>query len=106
MQLHFKIYEYMAAGLPVLSSLTGETEELLQENQCGITYTPESAASFLAALTFLTANPSLARKMGISGRRLLEEQYSTEQIYPKLVDFLEALAGAHDTTPLGAQALH
>ena len=50
-----KVIEYLAAGLPVISSLRGETERLLSEDTCGITYLAADAASFGEALFALEA---------------------------------------------------
>ena len=56
-----KIFEYMAAGLPILSSLTGECEQFLGANRCGVSYSAGSSESFIAAFSALTASKGLAR---------------------------------------------
>jgi len=45
-----KIFEFLSAGLPILSSLGGEAAALLEEAGCGLTYSARDPASFAAAL--------------------------------------------------------
>lgn len=46
----YKLADYAAAGLPVASSLHGETEELLSRHNAGITYQVRDAAAFSDAV--------------------------------------------------------
>ena len=32
-----KLFEYLSAGMPVVSSLTGENQQLIAANDCGLT---------------------------------------------------------------------
>jgi glycosyltransferase involved in cell wall biosynthesis len=52
--LPYKIFEYMSAGLPILSSLQSETKEILKENAIGLTYQPEDSDSFMKQLLLLS----------------------------------------------------
>ena len=58
-----KIFEYMCAGIPILSSLTGESEELLRLNQCGLIFEAGDVNSFLDKLLVLINNEELRRSM-------------------------------------------
>ena len=87
-----KIFEYLAAGLPVLFSLKGEARQLLQENECGIEYDPMARATFLSGLATLTENHDLRIRMGENGKQLFEDSYSSERIYPRLIDHLFGVA--------------
>ena len=93
-----KIFEYLAAGLPVLSSLKGEARQLLQENECGIEYDPMARATFLAGLATLTENRDLRIRMGENAKQLFEDSYSSERIYPRLIDYLFGVAQRHVAT--------
>ena len=93
-----KIFEYLSAGIPVLSSLTGETEALLSSNKCGLTYVAGEVKSFLDALFILTNDEALRKKMGLNGLSLFETNFSAERVYSKMVDFLVGLARGHSQT--------
>ena len=48
-----KVIEYLAAGLPVVSSLRGETEKLLRHERCGLSYDSRDSKTLLRALLAL-----------------------------------------------------
>jgi len=87
-----KLFEYISAGLPVVSSLRGENEALLREHGCGVTYAAGDTADFLAKLQPLIENPTLRVEMGHRAQRLFEEHYSTEKVYGSLASHLECVA--------------
>lgn len=86
-----KIFEYMAAGLPILSSLEGECKQFLDSNRCGISYQAGSAESFLNALTTLKESKDLAVALGANALEAFEERYSASIVYPKLVEHLQGI---------------
>jgi glycosyltransferase involved in cell wall biosynthesis len=88
MSLPNKPWEYMAGKLPVLSSIEGEFEEILERFNCGINYKAGSVDAFVQAVKRLIENPSLRQTMGENARRSLEEHYTTESITEKLEDYL------------------
>jgi glycosyltransferase involved in cell wall biosynthesis len=94
-----KIFEYMAFGLPVLSSLPGEARSFLDKHRCGLTYEAGSAKSLLAALTTLQANPRMREDYGATGIRLYEQAYSADKLYTKMVDYLEVVASRKSRKP-------
>jgi len=87
-----KPFEYMAAGLPILSSLRGELETLIREEQIGLQYQAGDVVSLLEKLRWLAANPDARWEMGKRARRLFEESFSADVIYPRLVRHLEKVA--------------
>ncbi|MGA8026508.1 MAG: glycosyltransferase, partial [Bryobacteraceae bacterium] len=95
-----KIFEYMAAGLPVLSSLSGECERFLEANACGVSYAPGSADSFIEALLPLVENEKLRKELGTNGLNSFRSRYAASVVYPQLVEYLEQLnhrVGKHPT---------
>ncbi|HLA71090.1 MAG TPA: glycosyltransferase family 4 protein [Steroidobacteraceae bacterium] len=90
-----KVIEYLAAGVPVISSLRGETESLLSETASGVSYAAGSAASFAASL--LALEPDAARApLADNARRTYEARFQAETIYANLADHLELLARQPD----------
>lgn len=84
-----KIFEYLSLGIPILSSLKGETQELLYEHNCGLTFDADNFKSLKKQLLSLIDNPLLIAEMGENGKELFESEYSSEIIYPKLISYLE-----------------
>ncbi|NJO06275.1 MAG: glycosyltransferase family 4 protein [Chloroflexaceae bacterium] len=81
-----KPFEYMAAGLPILSSLQGELETLITNEHIGKQYQPGNAQSLVDQVRWFLDHPDTATAMGKRSRRLLEERFSTETVYARLAD--------------------
>jgi colanic acid biosynthesis glycosyl transferase WcaI len=62
-----KVYEYMAAGKPVLCSVEGECADLVAEARCGLAIPPGDGQALAAAIRQLTSDAAAARAMGESG---------------------------------------
>ena len=62
-----KLFEYLSAGVPVISSLQGENERLIERYRCGLTYKPGDALSCLEKIRVLADNDEMRRSMGPSG---------------------------------------
>jgi glycosyltransferase involved in cell wall biosynthesis len=98
-----KVIEYLAAGLPVLSSLPGETRNVLQEQDCGLTYAPEEAGSFTVELMKLR-DTALRRRLSLNARRLFERHFEAERVYGQFADYLEEVADFSPQFGLGRLA--
>jgi len=70
-----KIFDYAKAGLPIVSSLSGESAALLREYGCGATYRTGDVASLVAAVR------EALKMSGENARRLCEERFEARQIY-------------------------
>jgi glycosyltransferase involved in cell wall biosynthesis len=92
MSLPNKAFEYFFAGLPVVSSLRGELESLLEEHQCGLIYDPNKPNDLLHKLRGLAADQVEVGKMGQRAKRLYEDHFSANLIYSDLIRYLEDLA--------------
>lgn len=86
-----KIIEYLAAGLPILSSLEGESAELLSVANCGVQYEANDPASFRNALESLGDADSRAR-LAKNGRAIFSENFEARNVYGRLSDLVEAVA--------------
>ena len=59
-----KFYDYSAAGLPIVNSLTGEVEKVIRERNLGLTYEAGSAADLADKIQLLVDDPRAMRDMG------------------------------------------
>ncbi len=82
-----KIFDYAQAGLAIVSSLAGESEQLLREFGCGAQYRPGDAASLTAAIRRAAALPRGA------SRQLCESQFEAGKIYADYVRKVENAFG-------------
>lgn len=89
MSLPNKPFEYMAAGLPLLSSLRGELETLIRTNRIGFQYQAGDTASMVEKLRWLAENQATWREMGQRAGQLFEERFSAARVYPHLIRHME-----------------
>ncbi|MBI4987966.1 MAG: glycosyltransferase family 4 protein [Rhodocyclales bacterium] len=77
-----KVLQYMAAGLPVVSSKAGANAEVIVDGESGfLVSTPEAWAACIARLA---NDAGLRRRMGEAGRRLVETDYSIDAVFGRL----------------------
>jgi glycosyltransferase involved in cell wall biosynthesis len=86
-----KVFDYMAAGRPVVLAIDGVIREVVEAAGCGIFVQPGDPSALAEAIITLVADPERSRKMGMAGRKYLEEHFSRERIAEKLVGLLEDL---------------
>ena len=86
-----KVFDYMAAGRPVLLAIDGVIREVVERAGCGVFAEPGNAHALAEALCKLAEDPAESRRMGLNGRKYLEENFSREKVAEELLDVLERL---------------
>ena len=86
-----KVFDYFAAGLPVISSVKGELASFIKNEQVGIYYEAGNVVSLKEAILALYRSPQLYQQMGIRSRQLAEERFDRRVAYTKLLDLIENL---------------
>ncbi|MEX0734736.1 MAG: glycosyltransferase family 4 protein [Steroidobacteraceae bacterium] len=89
-----KIFEYSAAGLPILSSLEGETAEILTRHGAGLTYSPDDREAFLSLVSRLATNERLRHEMAQNSASMFEREFQAVRIYDEYVRHVESIARA------------
>jgi glycosyltransferase involved in cell wall biosynthesis len=96
-----KVYEYMAAGLPVVASRIGQLKSLIEEGRNGLLVTPGDAAGLAAALERLQSDPELRARLGQAARSTVLEQYTWDAVAQRVL----CLAGLEATPHAEGAAL-
>jgi len=86
-----KVFDYMAAGRPVVLAIDGVIREVVEAADCGIFAQPGNSSALAEAIRALAADKKKARKMGLDGRAHLEEHFSRAVIGQKLLNLLEEM---------------
>ncbi len=86
-----KLFEYMAAGMPVIASREGESAAFVREADAGILVNPLDPHEIAEAMVKLATDLSVAQEMGQRGRRLIQEKYNWEAEARKLVQLYSTL---------------
>jgi len=73
----FKALEYMAVGIPVVSSAVAINVDIVDPGENG--YLVNTKQEWITALSELICNNDLRKQMGQSGRKIVEEQYNIEK---------------------------
>lgn len=85
--LPVKLFEYMAAGLPVIASDFPLWRQIVQTEQCGLLVDPLNPAAIAAAMQSILSHGEASAQMGARGRRAVETKYNWEIEAQTLVDF-------------------
>jgi glycosyltransferase involved in cell wall biosynthesis len=94
--LPVKLFEYMAAGLPVIASDFPLWRSIVNQADCGICVDPRSPDAIADAIDYLFANRGEAARMGENGHKAILEKYNWSVEEAKLLDlYKEVLSPAH-----------
>lgn len=85
--LPVKLFEYMAAGLPVVASRFPLWEQIIDNAECGVTVNPFDENAIASAVQTMLTSPDMAAAMGSSGRQAIAMNYSWELESRTLIDF-------------------
>jgi glycosyltransferase involved in cell wall biosynthesis len=74
-----KLFEYMAAGLPVVAADFPGFRDIVERHQCGLCVPPTDPARIAAAIEWIFAHPAEAEAMGQRGRALVQQRLNWER---------------------------
>jgi len=87
-----KAIEYLAGGLSIVSSLHGELEKMIEDENCGVTYEAHGMHSLVCAIRSLAENPDGLRCMRGKAKELFEKQFTASRVYLPMIDKLDKIA--------------
>lgn len=89
--LPVKMFEYMAAGIPVIASDIPLWKSIVDENQCGVCVNPFDPKEIAQAINYLVENPEKAEEMGYNGRQAVLQKYNWSIEEQKLIALYQQL---------------
>jgi len=87
-----RLFESMAASVPVITSNFPLWREIIEGNKCGICVDPLNPKEIAAAITWIVEHPVEAEVMGKNGRKAVEERYNWENEEKKLLELYAKLS--------------
>jgi glycosyltransferase involved in cell wall biosynthesis len=89
-----KFFEYISAGLPVVSSAAGELNELIDRHQVGVTFASGNAQSLADAVACVSRDPANAAGMGRRAAALFGDRFREDLVYRAFADYVHHIARA------------
>ena len=84
-----KFFDYIAAGLPVLTNYPGWVANMIEENNCGYAVPPQNVQAFADALQAAASNKSKLKEMGLNANKLARSEFDRDDLANKLLASLE-----------------
>lgn len=82
-----KFSEYLTNGLPILTGVSGEMRELLEQHHCGVFYS--DSEELINHVIEYKNNPELLRQQSSNAIELHREQFDIDQINEQFLQFIE-----------------
>lgn len=89
--LPVKMFEYMATGLPVISSDIKLWKDIIEGNNCGICVNPFEPEEIAEAIEYIMTHPKVAEQMGQNGKKAVLEKYNWQVEQMKLFEVYNGL---------------
>jgi glycosyltransferase involved in cell wall biosynthesis len=86
-----KMFEYMAAGIPVIASDFPGFREIVEGARCGLLVQPDDPVGIAGAIEFILTHPEEAEEMGKRGQEAVVRQYNWASEERKLLDLYRIL---------------
>jgi glycosyltransferase involved in cell wall biosynthesis len=79
-----KVFDYMAAGLPVICAIDGVIREVIEEGRAGIFVQPGQPQALAEAVESLARDPERTIELGLAGREWVRSHFDREQLALRL----------------------
>ncbi len=86
-----KVFDYMAAGKPVLLAIDGVIRHLVEQANAGLFINPGDPSALADGIHQLMADKAVAQTMGESGRKYIENNFSRAKIADQFNNLLLSL---------------
>lgn len=84
-----KLFESLAASIPVVQNTNGWIKDLLKENNCGFTVNADDESELVEVLINMAQNDLLVKTLGENGRKLAEREFDTKILADRMLKVLE-----------------
>lgn len=80
-----KLFEYMAAGLPIVASDVGQIPDLIEDGWSGLLVQPGNSHALSEALIKLADDPELCLRLGDQAREVVEDRFTWHSVVNRVV---------------------
>ena len=89
-----KVFDYMACQKPVIVAIDGLIRKLLEKENAGVFVEPENPESIAAGILSLVDQPEESNRLGLNGRRFVEEEFDRDIMAKRYEELLISVADA------------
>jgi glycosyltransferase involved in cell wall biosynthesis len=86
-----KVFDYMAAGRPVILAIDGVIREVVEQAAGGIYVAPGDSQAMANAIGYLADQPEKGREMGRNARKHIEQYFDRTILADKLAELFQKL---------------
>jgi glycosyltransferase involved in cell wall biosynthesis len=90
-----KVYEYMAAGRPIVASRVGQLEKLLESEITGLLVAPGDVAALTGALTQIRSEPAMAQRLGKAARTKVMANHTWDAAFARILALARSNSREH-----------
>lgn len=87
-----KLFDYLAAGRPIVVGAKGQARTLVEQAGAGIPVSPEDPLGMAEAILRLYRDNELRARLGANGRKYAVEHFSRQIIAQQYVELLKEVA--------------
>lgn len=92
-----KLFDYMAAGLPVITTPMKPVKRIIEEEQCGLVVPSNDPKVLANTILQLKESPELYSQMGKNGSRAIREKYNWQMESEKILNCIKDLLPSKET---------
>ncbi|HBP86488.1 MAG TPA: hypothetical protein DD706_02190 [Nitrospiraceae bacterium] len=87
-----KLFESMAAGVPVIQTTQGWIKDFLNDHEIGFTVNAHNPKELADKLIFMKDNPHLSQEMGKRARQVAKKYFDKDYLADRMLDILKKVA--------------
>lgn len=85
------LLEGMAAGLPVISTTSGGSREILKNGENCLTFEADNPEDLAGKIEYLVDNPEICEKISINAVKFVRENFSTKDMMDNIEKYLSSI---------------
>jgi len=83
-----KVFDYMAAGRPILLAIDGVIRKVVEEAGAGVFVPPGDSNALATAIREMASNPIEIKRMGKAGRAFMEQHFNRPALSKEMEEVL------------------
>jgi glycosyltransferase involved in cell wall biosynthesis len=86
-----KVFDYMAAGRPVILAIDGVIREVVEDSGAGVFVNPGDPQALAETIRWMADHPQECRTMGLKGRQVIEQKFDRMKLAEELAKIFEGM---------------